>query len=358
MSTDIFPFDPPRLPTDLRSLEVSHRFMTEPFGAWPGDVDVSDIAQLVILSRPGCTLVAKYQDKYVLKQIFDRRSHEIDTARIANEVGMMMLAGDHALPLLGRWMLKGKVAGFVTPLATSLQVSPGVRDLPAILGCTGTRDEIILRLPEFISGLHAKGVLHGDIKPDNLVLDTDSDRLYLIDFGEAMLTSELRCPVVYTVPYAHPILTRGDPHSESESPLSAQCDLYSVGITMWQLYTGKRPYDREDDEHLGEHLEDLIRLGVRPDAALIDDARIRRQVEEYLALDEGPGKLGYAIIYQGCVEVTCVCPRRHTTLEVIKCFHCCKDPPEDGSCSTAYRAQSGVLNVAEAACPMCTSHIV
>lgn len=101
-------------------------------------------------------------------------------------------------------------------------------------------------IAEVLAAAHAAGVVHGDVKPENIVIESD-DRLKLLDFGIARQTaeetvSELRSETVSvaaagggTLPYMAPELFRG-------SPTSAQSDLFSLGVVLYELAAGFRPF--------------------------------------------------------------------------------------------------------------------
>ena len=77
----------------------------------------------------------------------------------------------------------------------------------------------------------------------------------ICDFGCAALESwnggQLGCTTQYVSPFR--TLMR-------DAPLAKADDLYATGITMWQLYTGREPFDDVDPEFL----EDVIASGFQP----------------------------------------------------------------------------------------------
>lgn len=109
------------------------------------------------------------------------------------------------------------------------------------------------QIAEALAAAHGVGVVHRDVKPANVLLRDDRlDRLhvYLCDFGVALTEgSGLTTPgaVAGTWNYLAPERTTGD-HG---SPAS---DLYSVGCLLWELLTGRAPYDGSDVEVAMQHL--------------------------------------------------------------------------------------------------------
>ncbi len=84
---------------------------------------------------------------------------------------------------------------------------------------------------------HARGVVHRDIKPQNMLLLRDGT-LKVGDFGIAALENEMseeRGTAVGSIHYIAPEQIRG------ESP-DGRSDLYSLGVVMYEMLTGKKPY--------------------------------------------------------------------------------------------------------------------
>ncbi|GAB4574420.1 MAG: hypothetical protein Kow0077_20920 [Anaerolineae bacterium] len=84
---------------------------------------------------------------------------------------------------------------------------------------------------------HQKGVIHRDVKPANIMLDITA-RAILTDFGLALIQADgTRGGVLGTPHYLAPEQAR------SSANATPQSDLYSVGVIMYELFTGQRPFD-------------------------------------------------------------------------------------------------------------------
>jgi len=93
-----------------------------------------------------------------------------------------------------------------------------------------------------LSHAHARGVLHLDLKPANIVVDPDGLPV-LIDFGIAGLSGRRRAMRAGTPTYAAPEQLGG-----TAEPLGPQTDLYSLGCTAWELLTGTPPFHAPTQE--------------------------------------------------------------------------------------------------------------
>ncbi len=112
-----------------------------------------------------------------------------------------------------------------------------------------------------LMGAHAKGILHRDLKPANVMLDSRGDAR-ITDFGLALSASEEREGEIAGTPaYMAPEQLHG-------RPATVQSDLYSLGLLMYELFTGKRAHAgktfpdrlREVDSQItipSEHIRDI-----------------------------------------------------------------------------------------------------
>lgn len=94
---------------------------------------------------------------------------------------------------------------------------------------------------------HRAGIIHCDVKPQNMIV-SDDNRLKITDFGIARALSSIdesnRAEVVWGSPqYLSPEQALG----EQPSPAS---DVYSMGVVMYEMFTGKLPFDAKTTEDL------------------------------------------------------------------------------------------------------------
>ena len=119
---------------------------------------------------------------------------------------------------------------------------------------------IMVPLLDALDYSHARGVIHRDIKPDNVLLDKRG-RPFLMDFGIAKTGESLVKTqtgfILGSPAYLSPEQLRGH-------PLDGRTDVYSLGVTLYQMLAGIIPYRTENMSALARRLtEDAPRLSGR-----------------------------------------------------------------------------------------------
>ncbi len=101
---------------------------------------------------------------------------------------------------------------------------------------------LVRRLCEPLAYLHGEGIVHGDIKPDNVLCAADG-RPVLIDFGLLTAHGEHGRDAVDGRAHAAGSLAYMAPEQLAGEPIDARADLYAVGCVLYELLTGRPPYD-------------------------------------------------------------------------------------------------------------------
>lgn len=161
-------------------------------------------------------------------------------------------------------------------------------DLPVPERCPLPQDQVrclerALQLAAIVQSLHQRGLVHGDIKPGNLRVAADG-RLRLLDFGLARLHLQVRKErslaqslvsvagknIAGTLDYMAP-------EQLEDKPITTASDLYSVGVLLHRLMTGRPPSFGVAPEELNPFLPPglqslLLRLLQRDPARRLSDA--------------------------------------------------------------------------------------
>src|ERR687893_76695 len=106
---------------------------------------------------------------------------------------------------------------------------------------------IVLQVADALGAAHEAGIVHRDVKPENVLL-TEGGDVKVADFGIARATEATAMThtsmILGTAPYLSPEQARGEPVGPSS-------DLYSLGVVLYESLTGRTPFGT------GEHLNPL-----------------------------------------------------------------------------------------------------
>jgi serine/threonine-protein kinase len=100
---------------------------------------------------------------------------------------------------------------------------------------------IILQVADALDYAHDKGVIHRDIKPANIIYDREHGEATVTDFGVAHLAdaSKTRTGTILGSPYYMA------PEQLAGAKVDGRADLFSLGVTFYQLLTGAMPFEAD-----------------------------------------------------------------------------------------------------------------
>lgn len=159
-----------------------------------------------------------------VKQRFFREAETAGRLNHPNIVTIYDAGEEHDLAYIAMEFLKGKD---LVPQTKAGNLLP----LPLTLS-------IVARVAEALSYAHLQNVVHRDIKPANIMYDPDADSVKVTDFGIARITDSSKTKtgmVLGTPSYMSPEQLAG-------RKIEGQSDLFSLGVTLYQLACGSLPF--------------------------------------------------------------------------------------------------------------------
>jgi serine/threonine-protein kinase len=138
---------------------------------------------------------------------------------------------------------------------------------------TGTEGARVLReVCWALSHAHSQGLVHRDVKPENILLEAGSGRALVADFGIAAIAADPSVPGVAGTPEFM------SPEQAAGAPVDLRTDIYSLGATAYYAFSGRLPFEGETAtailaKHVTEAAPALAASGIavpRRIAALVD----------------------------------------------------------------------------------------
>ena len=184
------------------------------------------------------------------KARFFREAESAGRLNHPNIVTMYDAGEEHDLAYISMEFLKGKDLVAYTKPDNLLPVA--------------TVLSIVARVADALGYAHTLNVVHRDIKPANVMYDLDSDTVKVTDFGIARITDSSKTTtgmVLGTPSYM-------SPEQLSGARISGSSDLFSLGVSLYQMLCGKLPFEGDSMAQLmfriaNEAPKDI--LAIQPD---------------------------------------------------------------------------------------------
>ncbi|MDD5056486.1 MAG: serine/threonine-protein kinase [Sideroxydans sp.] len=206
-----------------------------------------------------------------VKARFFREAETAGRLNHPNIVTMYDAGEEHDLAYIAMEFLKGKDLVVYTKPNTLLP-------LPKVLS-------IIARVADALGYAHSLNVVHRDIKPANIMYDMESDTVKVTDFGIARITdsSKTKTGMVLGTP------SFMSPEQLAGTKIEGHSDLFSLGVSLYQLVCGKLPFEGDSMAQLmfriaNEPHTDI--LSINPDlppcvVAIINKALAKKKEDRY-----------------------------------------------------------------------------
>ena len=196
--------------------------------------------------RPGLLLFENARER------FDNEGRAIASLSHPNIVPVHGVGEDRGVPYLAmEWIDGVSLADAVAALG---EVDPASLKGAALREAAGVQAEaagifrhsweetaiaIVHEVAKALEHAHARGVVHRDVKPSNIMLGRDG-RVLLLDFGLAQIGDDHALTRTGDRPGSLPYMA--PEQIERNAPLDERTDLYSLGVTLYQLLTLRLPY--------------------------------------------------------------------------------------------------------------------
>lgn len=209
-----------------------------------------------------------------LAEVKERFFREAETAGRLNHQNIVTIfdAGEeHDLAYIAMEFLKGRD---LVPFTKTGHLLP----LPKVI-------DIVARVADALDYAHRNNVVHRDIKPANVMYELATDQVKVTDFGIARITdaSKTKTGMVLGTP------SYMSPEQLAGRKIDGRSDLFSLGVSLYQLASGKLPFDGDSMAQLmfriaNEPHPDI--RGVAPDlpeglAAIVDKALTKDADQRY-----------------------------------------------------------------------------
>ncbi|HMN08602.1 MAG TPA: serine/threonine-protein kinase, partial [Gemmatimonadaceae bacterium] len=214
-------------------------------------IDIGDLQRTYAVVREigrggmGAVVLARHREArhYVAIKIASTDKLDAEAlARFSREAYLMArfrhpnIVSLYAVEPIGQGRV-GIVMEYVRGQSLARLLSSGKR-LP-LEACT----RIVRDLGKALAHAHAHGVVHRDVKPQNVLVEDESGAAKLADFGIAKVTTDTADVTATGAALGTPAYM--SPEQIDGAPLDGRSDIYSLGVLAWEMVTGQRPWAGE-----------------------------------------------------------------------------------------------------------------
>lgn len=211
-----------------------------------------------------------------IKERFFREAETAGRLTHPNIVTMYDAGEEHDLAYIAMEFLKGKdLAPYTKP--------DNLLALPVALS-------IVARVAEALGYAHKNNVVHRDIKPANVMYDPESDSVKVTDFGIARITdsSKTKTGMVLGTP------SYMSPEQLSGKKVEGLSDMFSLGVTLYQLVSGRLPFTGDSMAQLMFKIANEAHVDIRQHnpgvpacvAAIANKALAKEPEQRYQSCDQ------------------------------------------------------------------------
>ena len=147
------------------------------------------------------------------------------------------------------------------------------------------RNDIILQIGRGLNYLHENNIIHHDIKPENILV-SKNNKVKIIDFGLARYN---RLRIFSRNRFIDGTPTYMSPEQIRKRHTDKRTDIYSYGITIYEMLTGRAPYQANDKNAI---MKAHIDIHIRPRLVSYYDSNIPKNIENCVmkSIEKNPNK--------------------------------------------------------------------